>query len=224
VVISPSIHYLTPPVLYFPAGGELQSGEVNILWNPSVDTWGYSVTYKISYSIDEGTNWITLMTNLTATTFIWDTSTVLDGSNYLLKVEVVSMGGINASFISTSTLTIDNTPPMVSIVSPLEQTYTTDMITVTLSGDADNYWYYIESADSQNQTWTTSINRTLTDGTYTIHVYGNDSVGNIAHVFVTFTISNINTTTTTSTPSWSTLLLLFALFAMLSWKQRKKKS
>ena len=164
------------------------------------------------------------MTNLTATTFIWDTSTVLDGSNYLLKVEAVSMGGINASFISTSTITIDNTPPMVSIVSPLEQTYTTDMITVTLSGDADNYWYYIESVDNQNQTWTTSINRTLTDGTYTIHVYGNDSVGNIAHVFVTFTISNINTTTTTSTPSWSTLLLLFALFAMLSWKQRKKKS
>ncbi|MFX0016624.1 MAG: right-handed parallel beta-helix repeat-containing protein [Candidatus Hermodarchaeota archaeon] len=143
----------------------------------------------------------------------------------------------------------DNTPPTVIINKPLPQTYATDTITVALSGDADNYWYYIESVDSQNQTWTTSVGRMLTDGTYTLHVYGNDSVGNVAHVFVTFTIETpvpttlpITTTTTTTTPSsttttsattiptktvtpgWNVLLLLLTLFLMLPLRHRKKKS
>ncbi len=123
--------------------------------------------------------------------------------------------------------------PTINIESPLEQTYQTKTINIALSGNANHYWYYIESVDSQNQTWPTSVDRTLTGGTYTLHVYGNDSIGNIAHVFVTFTISTTTTTTTTSatttpatttTPSWNALLLLLSLFVMLSWRQRKKKS
>ncbi|MHA1976594.1 MAG: ABC transporter substrate-binding protein [Candidatus Hodarchaeales archaeon] len=233
LVVSSVNHYLLVPIITSPSGDETLSGDVSISWSTSVDTWGYSVTYKVSYSMDGGTTWITLITDVTATTFIWDTSTVLDGLNYFLKVEAVSTGGINISSISTSALSIDNTPPVVSIVSPLEQTYTTDMITVTLSGDANHYWYYIVSVDSQNQTWTDSVDRTLTDGIYTLHAYGNDSIGRTTHISVTFTISittttttptttPTTTTTTTSTPSWNVLLLLLALFAMLSWRQRKR--
>ncbi|MHA2293547.1 MAG: ABC transporter substrate-binding protein [Candidatus Hodarchaeales archaeon] len=48
---------------------------------------------------------------------------------------------------------IDTIPPNLSVNSPLTHFYSTDRITVTLSG-ADHYWYYIESVDSQNQTWT----------------------------------------------------------------------
>ncbi|MHA2165934.1 MAG: ABC transporter substrate-binding protein, partial [Candidatus Hodarchaeales archaeon] len=163
----------------------------------------------------------------------WTTSvdrTLLDGLYVLHAYGNDSVG--NIAYVPV-TFTIDTTPPSVTLISPLAQIYGTDTITVALSGNASHYWYYIESVDSQNQTWTTSVDRTLTDGTYTLHMYGNDSVGNIAHVPVTFTISTTTTTTTTSatttptttiTPSWSALLFIIALFAMLSWRQWKKKS
>ncbi|MHA2096848.1 MAG: ABC transporter substrate-binding protein, partial [Candidatus Hodarchaeales archaeon] len=85
-------------------------------------------------------------------------------------------------------LTFDTIAPNLSIDSPFAHTYQTDTITVTLSGDAVHYWYFIEAVDSQNHTWTTSANRTLPDGIYVLHAYGNDSTGNIAHALLAFTI------------------------------------
>ncbi|MHA2248448.1 MAG: hypothetical protein ACXADY_26100, partial [Candidatus Hodarchaeales archaeon] len=66
------------------------------------------------------------------------------------------------------------------------------------SGNADYFWYYIESIDSINQSWNEVVNRTLSDGTYILHVYGNDSVGNEEVTSVTFTI-NTNLTITSHT-------------------------
>ena len=238
LVVSPSVHYLTPPVLVFPVGGEVLSGEVTVLWTSSVETWGYDITYSLYYSLDGGTSLVLLAADNPFTSLIWDTTGVSDGLNYLLKVEAVSTGGVATSFITPNSFAIDNTPPKLSIDSPLLLTYTTGTITVTLSGDAEHYWYYTELVDSQNQTWTTSVDRTFPDGTYTLHAYGNDSVGNIAHVSVIFTIStpsptsptstttptSMTTTSTTDvTPSWNTILLLLSLLLILSWRKWKKK-
>ncbi|MHA2303878.1 MAG: right-handed parallel beta-helix repeat-containing protein [Candidatus Hodarchaeales archaeon] len=93
--------------------------------------------------------------------------------------------------------TVDTTPPTVNIDSPSETTYTSGSVSVTLSGNAESYWYYIEGIDSSNHSWTSTVTRNLPAGTYTLHAYGNDTAGNIAHESVTFTI-NIATTTTTS--------------------------
>ncbi|MFX1249525.1 MAG: S8 family serine peptidase [Promethearchaeota archaeon] len=84
--------------------------------------------------------------------------------------------------------TIDTTPPTVNIDSPVSITYSTSSVTVTLSGDANNYWYFIHGLDSYNLTWTTSVDRTLSDNTYILNAYGNDSVGNEQHVAITLTI------------------------------------
>jgi triacylglycerol lipase len=101
-------HQLSPPSLIFPIGGETLSGDANISWVASVDTLGYSVTYKISYSTDGGTTWILLKGNLTDTSFIWETSTLSDDSNYILKIEAISSGGLNAIFISVSPFIVVN--------------------------------------------------------------------------------------------------------------------
>ncbi|MHA1541609.1 MAG: tail fiber protein [Candidatus Hodarchaeales archaeon] len=137
----------------------------------------------------------------------------------------------------------DCTCPTISIDSPTSTTYATDTITVTLSGDADHYWYYIAGVDGNNQSWTTNDPRTLANGTYTLHAYGNDSVGNEAHVSVTFTIDTISptttttsatttpttptttSTTTTTTPTtsithgWSIITLLFSTITLLYWRR-----
>ncbi|MHA2244758.1 MAG: S8 family peptidase, partial [Candidatus Hodarchaeales archaeon] len=102
------------------------------------------------------------------------------------------------------TFTIDTTPPTVNFNSPTAMTYMTSTITVNLSGDAANFWYYIQGIDSNNITWTTNDDRTLPDGTYTIHAYGNDSVGNEQHVTVTFAIDITPPTVNVGSPTAKT--------------------
>ena len=129
-------------------------------------------------------------------------------------------------------------PLKVTIDSPLAQTYTTDTITVTLSGNAAHYWYYIESLDNKNRTWTASMDCTLADGIYTLHAYGNNSVGNVAHVSVMFEIettvslTTTPTTTTTTSPTTSTaptsvdffnILIVVITMVSLVWVRREWK-
>ncbi|MFX0125605.1 MAG: Ig-like domain-containing protein, partial [Candidatus Hodarchaeota archaeon] len=96
------------------------------------------------------------------------------------------------------------TPPTLTIDSPLAQEYATNTITITLSG-ADDYWYYMEPVDTQNQTWTGDVTRTLIiDGVYTLHAYGNDSVGNIAEKTISFTIDTAPPTITIDSPAATT--------------------
>jgi microcystin-dependent protein len=108
----------------------------------------------------------------------------------------------------------DTVPPIVTIDSPTSAGYTTDTLTVTLSGDAAHYWYYIAGVDVTNQTWTTNQSRTLSDGMYTLHAYGNDSAGNIAHVSVSFTIDTSAPSVSIDSPtdiSYATDTILVAL-------------
>ncbi len=86
------------------------------------------------------------------------------------------------------TYLILSTHPSVTINSPVPKTYSTNTITVDFSGKAENFWYYIASVDTTNQTWSSSVQRTLTDGTYTLHVYANDTFGIEVHSSVSFTI------------------------------------
>lgn len=63
------------------------TGIVTLTWTAALDSLQHNITYKIYYSPDQGEEWILLASNLTATHFNWDTTTVADGSNYLLKIE-----------------------------------------------------------------------------------------------------------------------------------------
>ncbi|TFF87531.1 MAG: hypothetical protein EU548_10150, partial [Promethearchaeota archaeon] len=106
-------------------------------------------------------------------------NTLVPAGIYWLELSVNdTAGNVNTTVINITI--IDTTPPVISIDSPLSQPYTTDIITVSLSGDADTYWYYIEGVDSNNQTWTEDTDRTLDDGIYTLYAYGNDTAGNDA--------------------------------------------
>ena len=79
-------------------------------------------------------------------------------------------------------------PPLVNIISPFSQVYGINSIDITVFGNCANYWYFIEGVDNQNQTLTANLSRTLADGNFTLHVYGNNSAGTIAKTSVVFTI------------------------------------
>ncbi|MFQ5978854.1 MAG: nitrous oxide reductase family maturation protein NosD [Candidatus Heimdallarchaeota archaeon] len=157
---------------------EMGTVDHNITWQPSDNN---PAGYRIYQNDSPGT------------IIDWDGSTitiVVDGLGlgvYNFTLVVRDVAGNWASDTVWVTV-IDTTPPTVIITSPTNVTYTTSTIWLNFSGDAVHYWYYIESADTTNQSWTVDVNRTLIDGTYTLHAYGNDSVGNEAHALVTFSI------------------------------------
>jgi hypothetical protein len=188
--------------------------------------------YKIPGVVDSDTVWNTPVT-----------FTLPDGT-YTLEAYGFKIPGKETHV--EVTFTIDTTPPTIIIDSPLNTTYSTDNITIALSdlSDAEYYWYYIEGIDSENQTWTPTITRSnLPDDVYTLHIYGNDSVGNIAYENVTFIIETpiptsipsgtlitkeTNTTATSTTtsesgyfPSFLTILL-FLVTSVIFIRKRKK--
>jgi hypothetical protein len=110
----------------------------------------------------------------------------LDGTYTLYAYGNDTAGNIGEANV---TFTIDTTPPNVFIVSPITKTYATNTITISLGGDALNYWYYIQYIDSPHRIWTDDEDRTLSDGDYTLFAYGSDIAGNMAaEVNITFTI------------------------------------
>ena len=149
--------------------------------------------------------------------------TLADGAYILHAYGNDTVG--NTAYTSV-TFTIDTTPPTITIDSPTNTTYTTSTIIVDLSGDAENYWYYIVGIDSINQTWNSRLSRSLPDGIYTLHAYGNDSVGNEVHISVTLTIDTTATTTTTTPkispfPNFPIILLFFGI--LVEFSQRFKR-
>ncbi|MCH8907462.1 MAG: hypothetical protein IH840_10270 [Candidatus Heimdallarchaeota archaeon] len=62
---------------------------------------GHEVLYELYFSSDNGTTWELLASDLTTTTFDWDTTTVSNG-DYLIKVVAKDTEGTNIEVISLS--------------------------------------------------------------------------------------------------------------------------
>ncbi|MFW9779945.1 MAG: hypothetical protein ACFFE8_13900 [Candidatus Heimdallarchaeota archaeon] len=106
------------------------------------------------------------------------TLVVVDQSNYVGKTSVIFF--------------VDATPPIILVNTPIAAIHPSGTIKIDLSGNGKHYWYNIEGVDSNNQTWTVPIQRTLDDGFHTLHAYGNDSAGNEGHRSVIFTVDSIS--------------------------------
>jgi parallel beta-helix repeat protein len=185
-----------PPIVDHPADITYEAGTTghNITWHPRDDNPDSHVIYQ------EGTalNWS-----------VWsggDISQEIDGLvvgtyNFTLMVND-TVGHVTSDTVWVTV--VDTTPPILNIASPTNRTYTFPTITVTLSGGANHYWYYIDGVDTTNQSWTSSEARTLENGMYTLHAYANDSFGNEASSQVTFTINYPGPTVIISSPTNTT--------------------
>ncbi|MHA2246648.1 MAG: right-handed parallel beta-helix repeat-containing protein [Candidatus Hodarchaeales archaeon] len=226
-------HHLTAPVITYPTS-EIQvlKDSVIINWIASSDTVDHSINYTIFYSTNGGTTWIELISGWTMTSYSGDLSTLNDGTIHI-KVQAMDSVGFHC-YSNPTSFTIHSTSPTVTIDSPMAKTYTTSTINVMLSGDPDHYWYYIESVDTLNRTWTASVDRTLDDGVYILHAYGNNSIGTITHVFLAFTIDTSVTTSNTTqitssttrsngTPGWAIGLACLSLIAIIVLKKHMKR-
>ena len=79
-----------------------------ITWT-ATDPQSDTLTYTVYYSPNGGQTWTLLATDLTAPSYLWDTTTVVDGTTYLLKVEA-SDGTYTGGDHSNTPFTIANEP------------------------------------------------------------------------------------------------------------------
>ncbi|MHA1989939.1 MAG: right-handed parallel beta-helix repeat-containing protein [Candidatus Hodarchaeales archaeon] len=70
--------------ILYPNGGETLGGIVDVSWSPGFDAFGNPLTYTLYHSSD-GRKW-TLITTTSATTYSWDTRTMVDGTYWLRLV------------------------------------------------------------------------------------------------------------------------------------------
>ena len=85
-----------PPTvkITFPNGGEtLRAGNnYTITWE-ALDLDGDPLTYMVAYSQDGGKTWIPIAFDINQTYYVWDTSKLKGGTNYLVKV--IATDGVN---------------------------------------------------------------------------------------------------------------------------------
>ncbi|MFX0052038.1 MAG: integrin alpha [Candidatus Hermodarchaeota archaeon] len=201
-----------------------------IITNPTALTINPS-SVTISYSISEYvTSLVIYLDGLANTTALPSGSVILNLSEGIHNLTIVAVDHSNYVGKTTVIFTVDTIPPIINIYTPTPTLHTTNTISIHLYGDAEEFWYYIAGVDNNNQTWTSIVSRTLADGTYTLHAYGADAVGNVAHTSVTFTIDTTETTMTTTTEKkngiisgWDFVLLLLSLTIILPLRHYKKK-
>ncbi len=109
-------HVVSTPTLIYPNGGELISESCSIQWQYSQCTYGHIVNATIYYSPDGGDNWHLIFANTTMTMYSWDTTGLVRGSHYLIKV----VAKCNESAIAE-----DVSDAEFSLVEPVTTTPTT---------------------------------------------------------------------------------------------------
>ncbi|MHA2271255.1 MAG: right-handed parallel beta-helix repeat-containing protein [Candidatus Hodarchaeales archaeon] len=122
-------HILLPIDVIAPNGGETLSGNLTIRWSASRDSYRHPILYAVYYSSDDGSSWTQVAFDLTATSFLWDTTsdTDLRGGNYRIKIVAYDLRGLLIEDISDGPFAIENTksgsksfePPLLVILGLL---------------------------------------------------------------------------------------------------------
>jgi hypothetical protein len=96
----------------YPSGGETVNGPITVTWTATDDmTHNLSGKIGVSYSADAGSTWHTIASHIANSgSYVWDTNTVTDGTQYLIKVNA-SDDFQNLGFdVSNGVFTILNHP------------------------------------------------------------------------------------------------------------------
>jgi hypothetical protein len=128
-----------------------------------------------------------------ATSHTWNTAQAVDGS---YEITLTATDKATNSAPANITVTVDNTPPSVSILQPTNNSYIASKEVILSWNASDNiriasYEVFLDEVSLEN---TTEIARTLanlTEGLHSVEVKAFDLANNSASDFVSFTIDTI---------------------------------
>jgi len=87
-------HYVNPQInVVNPNGGEIWDGSQPVTWDLLNPDDGCPIYYDLEYSEDGGSSFIPIVGNLTDTTYFWDVSQIISGTECLLRVIGHSVDG-----------------------------------------------------------------------------------------------------------------------------------
>ncbi|MFQ6125967.1 MAG: LamG-like jellyroll fold domain-containing protein [Candidatus Heimdallarchaeota archaeon] len=159
VKITPSAFSAPSITIVSPNGGESWSGMHALTWT-ATDPQADPLTYTVSYSPNGGQTWTQLATGLNESSYLWDTTTVVDGTNYLIKVEATD-GSYTRMDLSNGFFEIankaPNTAPSVQVIRPnggeeVRTIYEIQWNATDLEGDP--LTYTISYSPNGGDTWT----------------------------------------------------------------------
>ncbi len=109
----------SPPTFVPPSSQTVLRGITTVRWLPPEELSELNLSYSVFYSPDNGTTW-NMIANSTTASYAWDTSTMRDGSEYKIKIEMKTPGGLIVELISDDTFTIENTSSLIgTIILPI---------------------------------------------------------------------------------------------------------
>jgi parallel beta-helix repeat protein len=217
-VFSIGQHELSVPTVIFPNGGELINDSLTILWTEATDSYAHSVTYAVSYSFNAGTNWIELSSHETGTSYVWDTTAIPKGSDFLVKVIANCSEELIVEDVSDATFTLQaHTLSTPDITYPTSGAALTGTVEVTWTASVDSWGHVVTYSlyyATDGVTWVeidTGIAGTsydwdttaVADGsTYTLKLISSCSdMLEAESISQTFSVENEATTTTTTEPT-----------------------
>ncbi|MHA2211712.1 MAG: right-handed parallel beta-helix repeat-containing protein, partial [Candidatus Thorarchaeota archaeon] len=101
-------HIVSTPTIITPNGAEVVNGSILIQWADSSDLREHDVNYTLYYSDDGGESWFEIVSDLTESEYLWNTTLLSDGSDYLIKVVAICEQSVSAEDISDGTFTIQS--------------------------------------------------------------------------------------------------------------------
>ncbi|MBI2580281.1 hypothetical protein HYV85_00555 [Candidatus Woesearchaeota archaeon] len=194
--------------LIAPANGATVRGTVLINATASADV--KQVLFE--YSNNSGTDWQPIGIDFSPSggwTFAWFTTAVGDASTYRVRANATDYAGLSSVGQNSADFTIDNTPPALNITAPLPGSFVSGVVDINFTGNQSlsselridgNEWFNITNSTSFK--WNTSA---YNDGTHTLQVRNNDSVGNAGYSStVPVIVDNTRPTVVIISPSGNT--------------------
>lgn len=170
----------------FPNGGENLAGIVKIKWEAE-DNADNSPDIEIEYSNDNGMSWHYVASTSNSGEYSWNTSSLEDGKEYLIKITAIDNAGNSNHDISDSTFTIDNTPPITNISlegESYEENWFISNVTVTLNAFDKTSGIDVTKYRLDNLSWIdyTEPFYVTENGQHYIEYYSIDKAGNEENV------------------------------------------
>ncbi len=103
--------------LTYPNGGEVVNNTITISWTAFDPNHDPIVGYDLLYSNDSGSSWYPIVTGIMGTSFVWNTTVVPNGDNYLIRIaafdyELVGIDDSDAVFSIDNPLPPPPLPPL----------------------------------------------------------------------------------------------------------------